>query len=309
MRARITQLTLAHLLLAVGALVMIYPLLYIVFASLNSQSDFVRSSGILPVPPQFTLKNYAVILHPKVFPLILTSVGVTMLRIAWFILTNGAVAILLGYVFARLRFRGKNFVFLVLLASMLVPGIVFQVPLFVMMARWPLAGGNDLLGQGGSGLLNSIFALLMPGMINVYFVFLLRQTFFSIPIDFEEAARIEGASFLQILRHVYWPMLKPTMAVVAITTTVANWNDYVWPLMVVSGNHDLWPTSMLFQRLMSGGLPTEVAQSIATSSAQTLSDIPLILTFGVVATIPMVIFFFFFQRGFMEGLQGGGLKG
>ena len=299
----------AHLLLAVGAVVMMYPLLYGLFASFNTQADYIRSSGVLPIPPQFSLDNYAVVFHPKVLALIGGSLGVTALRMVWYTLFNGLTAILLGYVFARLRFRGKETVFWVLLGSMLVPGVVFQIPLFVMLSRWPLVGGNDLFGQGGSGFINQLPALLLPGIISVYSVFLLRQTFYSIPIDYEEAARIEGANFAQILLFVYWPMLKPVMAVVAIGTIIGNWNDYIWPLMVISGNRELWPTALMIQRLMAGGLPSDVAHSLTTGTMTTITNTPLVLTFGVIATIPSVLFFFFFQRYFIEGMQGAGLKG
>lgn len=299
----------AHLLLAVGAVVMMYPLLYGLFASFNTQADYIRSSGALPIPPTISFDNYAVVFHPKVLALIGGSLGVTALRMVWYTLFNGLTAILLGYVFARLRFRGKETVFWVLLGSMLVPGVVFQIPLFVMLSRWPLVGGNDLFGQGGSGFINQLPALLLPGIISVYSVFLLRQTFYSIPIDYEEAARIEGANFVQILSFVYWPMLKPVMAVVAIGTIIGNWNDYIWPLMVVSGNRELWPTALMIQRLMAGGLPSDVAHSLVTGTMTTITNTPLVLTFGVIATIPSVLFFFFFQRYFIEGMQGAGLKG
>ncbi len=299
----------AHLLLAFGALIMMYPLLYGLFASFNTQADYIRSSGALPIPPHISFDNYAVVFHPKVLALLGGTVGITVLRMVWYTFFNGLTALLLGYVFARLRFRGKETVFWVLLSSMLVPGVVFQIPLFVMLSRWPLVGGNDLFGQGGSGLVGQLPALLLPGMLNVYTVFLLRQTYASIPVDFEEAARIEGANVPQILLHVYWPMLKPVMAVVAITTVIANWNDYIWPLIVVSGNRELWPTSVMIQRLMAGGLPPDVAHSIMTGTMTTITNTPLVLTFGLIATVPAVVFFFFFQRYFIEGMQGAGLKG
>jgi len=299
----------AHLLLAVGALIMVYPLLYGLFASFNTQADYIRSSGALPIPPRMSFDNYAVVFHPKVLALLGGTLAITVLRMVWYTFFNGLTALLLGYVFARLRFRGKETVFWILLSSMLVPGVVFQIPLFVMLSRWPLVGGNDLFGQGGSGLVNQLPALLLPGMLNVYTVFLLRQTYASIPVDFEEAARIEGANLAQILLHVYWPMLKPVMAVVAITTVIANWNDYIWPLIVVSGNRELWPTSVMIQRLMAGGLPPDVANSIMTGTMTTITNTPLVLTFGLIATIPAVLFFFFFQRYFIEGMQGAGLKG
>jgi multiple sugar transport system permease protein len=310
MKPAILKKLLAHILLGTGAAIMMYPLLYGVVASFNTAAEYIRAIGILPIPPALHLDNYAIVFHPKVLALLGGSLWVTFIRMAWYMFWNSAVAILCGYVFARLQFRGKEIVFWVLLGSMLVPGIVFQIPLYVMMARWPLVGGNDLLGQGGSGLINQLPAILLPGMINVYFIFLLRQSFYSIPIDYEEAARLDGANFFQVLYYVYRPMLMPVIAVMGINTVIANWNDYVWPMMVISGNRDLWPTALMFQRLMAGGIPSDVAKNLVVASiGANITNTPLILTFGVVATIPAVIIFFIFQRYFIEGMQGVGIKG
>ena len=301
---------LTHLVLAVGALIMMYPLFYVLIASFNTLEEYIRSVGFFPIPSILHLDNYEIVFHPKVLAMLGKSFWVTALRMVWYMFWNSAVAILAGYVFARLKFRGKDTVFWVFLGSMLVPNIVFQIPLYVMMARWPMVGGNNFLGQGGSGLINQLPAVMLPGMINVYFVFLLRQSFYSIPIDYEEAARLDGANFLQTLRYVYWPMILPVVAVMAINTIVANWNDYLWPLMVVSGNRDLWPTALMFQRLMAGGIPSDVASNLTlVATGLNITDTPLILTFGVVATLPAIIIFFIFQRYFIEGMQGVGLKG
>ena len=301
---------LTHVVLAVGALIMMYPLLYILIASFNTLEEYIRAVGFFPIPKTLHLDNYEIVFHPKVLAMLGKSFWVTALRMVWYMFWNSAVAILSGYVFARLKFRGKDAIFWIFLGSMLVPNIVFQIPLYVMMARWPMAGGNSLLGQGGSGLINQLPSVLLPGMINVYFVFLLRQSFYSIPIDYEEAARLDGANFLQILRFVYWPMILPVVAVMAINTIVANWNDYLWPLMVVSGNRDLWPTALMFQRLMAGGIPSDVASNLTlVATGSNITDTPLILTFGVVATLPAIIMFFIFQRYFIEGMQGVGIKG
>jgi multiple sugar transport system permease protein len=183
----------------------------------------------------------------------------------------------------------------------MVPSIVYYVPSFIMMARWPLAGGNNILGQGGTGFVNQWPSLLILGLLNVYYIFLMRQTFYSIPRDFEEAARVDGANTWQILVRVYLPMLAPSLAVLFIFQTIAIWNDYVWPLMSVGGNVDLWPTALGFQRLMLSG--TRLAGSPA------ISDFPWALTVAVIATLPLIVMFIFLQRYFVEGVQGFALKG
>ncbi len=294
-----------HILLVISSMVMMYPLLYGVLASFTTPAEYIRSIWI-PVPSSFNLKNYADLFSPRMTPLISRSVLVTVFRIVWYICVASVSSILLGYVFARLRFRGKEVVFIYLLCSMLVPGIVFQVPIYVMMARWPLVGGNDAMGVGGSGYLNQMPSLLLGGLISAYFIFLMRQSFYSIPPDYEEAARIDGANTFQVLFSVYLPMLVPVLMVIVIGMFVAVWNDYIWPLMAVGGNKDLWPVGLLFQRLMAGAVP--IVGQTTTSSGQ-ITNIPLLLTAGMVATIPPVLCFFLFQRYFIEGMQGVGIKG
>jgi multiple sugar transport system permease protein len=294
-----------HTLLLVGSLFMVYPLVYSLAASLTSLAEFIRSTWI-PVPLEWAFKNYREMFHPKMVPLITQSIGVTLLRTTWYIAMTSVTSVLCGYVFARLRFKGKEIAFLVLLSSMLVPAIVFQVPIFVMLARWPLAGGNNILGAGGSGFINQMPALLLGGWVSAYSIFLLRQTFYGIPSDYEEAARMDGASFLQTLRYIYLPMLTPVLMVIVISTFVANWNDYTWPLMSVGGNSKLFPVGLFFQRIMAAGLPVSTT---TVTTANTITNTPLLLTAGVIASVPPVLCFFIFQRYFIEGLQGVGIKG
>jgi multiple sugar transport system permease protein len=287
-------------------MVMMYPLVYGAVASFTTQAEYIRSTW-MPFPTSFNLVNYLDLFNPRMMPLISRSILVTLFRTAWYIVFTSITSILCGYIFARLRFRGKEAVFIFLLCSMLVPGIVFQVPIYVMMARAPLVGGNDITGMGGSGFINQMPSLLLGGLISAYFIFLMRQSFYSIPPDYEEAARIDGANTLQVLGNVYLPMLLPVLVVIIIGTFVANWNDYVWPLMVVGGDKNFWPVGLLFQRLMAGAVPI-LTQATTSSSAQ-LTNTPLLLTAGFVASIPPVLCFFVFQRYFIEGMQGVGIKG
>jgi multiple sugar transport system permease protein len=212
--------------------------------------------------------------------------------------------VLAGYVFARIKFRGREVAFTYLLSSLTIPGIVFFIPTYVMMARWPGVGGNDWRGQGGSGLVNTWGALLITGWVNAYYIFLLRQTFYSIPRAFEESARIDGAGTLQILWHVYLPMIKPTLAVVAIFQAVRIWNDYQWPLIVSGGNRDIWTISLGFQRMLLTG-----AQHKGYPQGSGIVDYTLSFAMAVVATVPMILLYLWLQDYFVEGVKGFSLKG
>lgn len=294
------QRLLLYLILIIGSFVMAYPLIYGVAASLSSIEDFAKASWF-PLPTSFYLDNYIVLLTKQ--SNIPWWVLNTLLRIAWYVLVPGVVAILCGYVFARLNFRGREVAFLLLLASMMAPGIVYYVPTYVMIARWPLAGGNDIWGQGGHGFINAWPAMLIPGLVNVYYIFLMRQTFFSIPKDFEEAARVDGASTPQVLGYVYLPMLKAAITVMIIFQFVAIWNDYLWPLVVAGGNDDIWPIALGFQRIMFSGASFKGARGGA------ITDYPFAFAMATLATLPTVLIFLFLQRYFVEGVQGFALKG
>ena len=287
--------------LIVGSLVMAYPLVYALAGSLCNIEDFYASPWF-PVPRHLYLENYTVMLTAD-FP-IFRWVWNTLLRIAWYIVVPGTAAILAGYVFARLSFRGREAAFYYLLSSMMLPGIVFWIPTYIMMARFPGAGGNNWLGQGGSGFINQWPALLIPGLVNVYYIFLFRQTFYSIPGDFEEAARIDGANTLQVMWHIYLPILKPTITVMVLFQFVANWNDYQWPLIVSSGNPKIWTVALGVQRVALSLAPYK-----GYPPGSAIIDYPASFAIATLVTVPLIIMFARLQSYFVEGVQGFAIKG
>ncbi|MCD6555130.1 MAG: carbohydrate ABC transporter permease [Anaerolineae bacterium] len=290
-----------YALLIVGSMIMAYPLLYAVLGSLCNIEDFL-ASPILPMPRHLYLENYTVMVTAS-FPIFLW-VKNTLVRIIWYITIPGIVAVLGGYVFARLRFRGREAIFTYLLSSMMLPGIVFWIPTYIMLARWPGAGGNNWLGQGGSGFVNQWPALLIPGLVNVYYIFLMRQTFYSIPEDFEEAARIDGANTMQIMWYVYLPMLKPTITVMVLFQAVSIWNDYQWPLIVSGGNPDIHTVALGVQRALLAG-----ASLKGWPPGTAITDYPFSFALATVASLPTILLFLWLQDYFVEGVQGFALKG
>ncbi len=289
---------LIHLLMIAGSIVMMYPLVFSLAVSFMTEREYSQVSWF-PLPSSLYLGNYALFFGAAADSMFTWIVN-TLIRIVWYIVVPGITSILCGYVFSRLRFRGRNTVFMIFLSSLLLPGIVYQIPLFIMMARWPLAGGNDIWGQGGSGFVNEWPILLLPGLVNVFYIFLFRQSFYAIPADYEDAARLDGASTRQVLWHVYLPLLKAPIAVMAIFQSVAIWNDYVWPWISVGGNPDVWPAALGFQQVMARAFQVPGMQ---------VADVPFLLTIATLASIPPVLIFLFLQRYFVQGLQGFGLKG
>ncbi|MDF1513182.1 MAG: carbohydrate ABC transporter permease [Anaerolineae bacterium] len=290
-----------YILLIVGSLIMAYPLVFAILGSLCNIEDFY-SSPILPIPRHLYLENYTIMITAD-FP-IFRWVFNTLIRIVWYITIPGLVAILGGYAFARLEFRGRDAVFSYLLSSMMLPGIVFWIPTYIMMARFPGAGGNNWLGQGGSGFINKWPSLLIPGLVSVYYIFLLRQAFYSIPEDFEEAARIDGANTLQVMWHVYLPMLKPTLTVMVLFQAVAQWNDYQWPLIVSTGNPDIHTLALGVQRALLSGAALK-----GWPPGTGITDYPFTFALATIASVPTILLFLWLQDYFVEGVQGFAIKG
>lgn len=289
-----------YIVLIFGSLLMAYPLVFCILGSLSTPQAYLKTVWI-PMPDPVVFTNYL-----QFFTLATeasTWILNTLIRIAWYIFIPAITSVLCGYVFAKLKFRGRDLVFTLLLSSMMVPGIVYFIPTYIMMARFPLAGGNNILGQGGSGFINQWPSLLLTGLVNVYYIFLMRQTYYSIPRDFEEAARVDGANTFQILVRVYLPMLVPSLTVLVIFQTIAIWNDYLWPLISVGGNSQLWTTALGFQRIVLTGAPI-IGGDLSVSLSKSWP-----FTVAIIATAPLIIMFLFLQRYFIEGVQGFSIKG
>jgi multiple sugar transport system permease protein len=306
MRRRLTFGRLAIYIVLIGSsLAMAFPMAFAIVGSLCDLPDFYARPWF-PVPKTLYLENYRVMLIPEFTTKIDVPrwVANTLVRIVWYVIITSTVAVMAGYVFAKLRFRGREAAFMYLLTSMMIPGIVYWIPTYIMLARFPGVGGNDMSGAGGHGLIDSWPALLLTGWVNVYYIFLLRQTFRSIPDDFEEAARVDGATTLRCLKDVYLPMLKPTLTVLVIFQFVALWNDYQWPLIVSSGNRDIWTVALGFQRMLLIG-----TEAKGYPPGTSIVDYPFAFAMAVVATVPLVLLFLRLQSYFVEGVQGFAIKG
>ncbi len=281
-----------HLFLIVTSLMMAYPLVFSFVASFTSPKDYNQSTWF-PLPTKIYLANWIDFLQEGDLWLWIFN---TMVRIVWYIVVPAAVAVLCGYVFSKLRFRGRNFIFFLLLASMMVPAIVYVLPTFIGLAHFPLVGGNDILGRGGSGFIDKWGALLLPGLVNAFYIFLMRQTYQTIPRDYEDAARIDGANTLQIIARIYLPLLRPALIVLVIFQFVAVWNDYLNPLVFAGGNQDIAPIALGAQRFM---LSQRLGQI----------DYPRMFAVATIVTLPIIVLFLVLQRYFVRGVAGFGIKG
>jgi multiple sugar transport system permease protein len=199
---------------------------------------------------------------------------------------------LCAYVFAKREFPGRNIIFMVFLATMMVPGQVTLIPNYIITKHIPLFGGNDIFGSGGHGWLDSYWGLIMPGTVSAFGIFLLRQYMMSIPDDLLQAARIDGAGEFRIFWSIVLPLCGPALAASAIFTFQAAWEDFLWPLIIISSpDHYTAPL----------GLALFVVKNETSWN--------LLFAGSVISTLPMVVIFAVFQRRFIKGIALSGLKG
>jgi multiple sugar transport system permease protein len=263
------------------------PFAWVVSLSFTPQTDAFGSVSLIPANP--TLENYSTaFIDADLDRSLLNSAVVGLVTVA----TNCIFAVLAGYAFAMLPFPGNRALFYTLISTAAIPISVTLIPLFLMARGIPLVGGNDILGQGGSGLLDTLAGVILPYIVMPMNIFLARQFFSSAPLELGEAARMDGASELRIFAGVYLPLAKPLVAVVAIFSFTGVWDDFLWPLVVTS-SQEVQTVQLALARFLGSG---------------NVQYGPL-MAGTVIATIPVLIVFLLNQRSFISGLSDGGVKG
>jgi multiple sugar transport system permease protein len=293
---------LAYGILIPGAILFVAPLAWLVSASFQPVGE------IFSWPPQWIPENPNLEGYKLFFGIVpegqlegrasRSAVGVER----WFInstIVAGSITVLqlffnslAAYVFAKRRFPGRDVIFLVFLATMMVPQNVTLIPNYIILKSIPLFGGNDIWGVGGHGMLDSYYGLILPNAVSAFGIFLLRQYMQTIPDELLDAARIDGASEFKIFWKVVLPLCRPALAAMFIFTFTYAWEDFLWPLIITS-NPDLYTAPL--------GLALFVTRN------RTSWD--MLMAGSVIATLPMVLVFMIFQRQFIRGISLSGLKG
>ncbi len=226
--------------------------------------------------------------------------GITLARVLWYITLALVVSLFGGYVFSRLTFPGKRGLFLLFLSGLMVPDILISLPTYVILARWPLAGGNNLIGQGGHGFIDQWPSLFILGAVDAFALFLIKQSYDALPIAYEEAAIVDGAGLPTVILRIYIPLLKPALTAVTVITFVRVWNDYFYPFLLVSGNPSLIPIALAIQRMI---------YSFATRGGVAMAPYPAIFAQTTLMCLPPILLYLGMQHYFVQGLNGIGLKG
>jgi multiple sugar transport system permease protein len=261
-------------LIALGGLYLL-PLLWMIATSLKTGPQAIGSPPTL-VPSPFVWENYPKALTQINFPLALrNSLVYALPAVVGTVVSCSVVA----YGFARIEWPGRDLLFLVLLATMMLPGQVTFIPLYVIYAKL--------------GWIGTFLPLVVPTFLgNPFFIFLLRQFFRAIPEELSSAARIDGATELQILRRIILPLSVPALITVALFTFIDKWGDFFGPIVYLN-NADLYPLSVAVQTFQSAHK----------------TDWPLSMAASVVISAPLVILYFLAQRKFIEGINLTGIKG
>jgi multiple sugar transport system permease protein len=203
---------------------------------------------------------------------------------------NLFLASLGGYSFARLRFPGRELLFLLVLGTLMIPDQLRLIPVFVMLTKWHLIGSENLVGVIPSGFVGYIL-ISMVSAVNLFFM---RQYFLTIPRDFEEAAKLDGAGYFKTFWRVMLPLAGPAIAALAILQFQGTWNDFFWPLILFGqGNEHLYTIQFGLAQL--------------TLTYQTLW--PQLMAGSIIAIIPILVIFLVFQRFFVAGVTAAGVKG
>ncbi|MCX6081006.1 MAG: carbohydrate ABC transporter permease [Chloroflexi bacterium] len=279
---------LLYTILIILATLMVLPLAWMIITSLRPDYSLGNVSSN-PFLANLNWNNYVVAWQRANFSeyTVNTAVYATVCTIAQVFF--GAMA---GYAFARLKFRGSDILFILVLITMMIPFQMLLVPLFVMLRHWPLSGGNDLFGAGGKGLIDSLPGLIMPNLVTPFGIFMMRQFTLSLPSELADAARIDGANEFQIFSKIMLPLTKPALVTLGIFAFQDAWNDFTWPLIVSTTAHS---------RTLQLGLQT--------FQDQTLTEWGPLMAGTVITVLPLLIIFVVGQRYFVEGIALTGTKG
>ncbi|WP_246484011.1 carbohydrate ABC transporter permease [Heyndrickxia vini] len=252
---------------------MVVPFLWMILTSLKTYAESIQVPPVI-IPKDFQWENYKEVfgLLPF-FKFMFNTIIITVLRTAGQLFLCSLAA----YAFARIEFLGRNILFMLALAVLMVPGQVFLLPQYMIMVKL--------------GWLNTLQAVIVPGIFSAFGTFLLRQFFMGLPKELEEAARLDGCNHFQIYWRIMLPLAKPGLIALGIFTTLWSWNELMWPMIVNSS-----PESMT----LSVGL--------SSLQGQFLTNYPILMAGSFLAILPMLILFMILQKQFIEGIAVTGGK-
>lgn len=265
----------------------VLPLVWTLATSFKPESE-VLSGAMEIIPRNPTFDNYLALFADGTFARYLVNSFVIAIGGT---ITNVFFGSLAGYALAKLRFPGRASVFATFLASMMVPAIVTMIPTFLVLRYFPLTGGNDILGQGGTGMINSYAAVLVPFAAGAFAVFFMKQFFESLPDEIGDAARIDGASEFRIFVSIYFPLSTAGAAVLAVLTFQAGWNSFLWPLIALN-NPEMYTVQV----------------GLASFINEYETKYGPLMAGTIIVSLPVLIVFVFAQKYIVQNFTGSAVK-
>ncbi|MGI8451757.1 MAG: carbohydrate ABC transporter permease [Streptosporangiaceae bacterium] len=270
-----------HMVLLPATLVLIFPFFWLVVTSLETPTEALHFPPVL-VPHVLRFANYADAFNSAPFGRFFVNSGVVAVLT---VLCNLVLCSLAGYAFARFRFLGRGALFVVIMATLMVPFQVTMIPQFII-TKW--LGVHVLAAVG----INHIGALILPNAATAFGIFFLRQFFRTLPLEYEESARVDGASRLTVLIKIVLPLAAPALATLAALTFLDSWNNFLWPLIAITSTNQMT-------------LPL----GLATFQGAHATDWTLLMAGNVMSLVPMLAIFFLAQRYFIRSVASTGLAG
>lgn len=266
---------LTYVLLTIGSILMILPFLLMVTLAL-SPSDKVLTYPPLLIPTELTSQNFKDVMEAgNFFRYFINSLLISVITTAGQMITCSMA----GYAFARLDFRYKNQIFLIFLATMMIPTQVNLVPLFSLMQKL--------------GWVNTYFALVVPGLFSAFGIFLMRQYFLTLPKELEDSGKIDGCTQWGIFWKIFFPLAVPSLAALGIFSFITTWNSFLWPLLV---------TNSETLRTLPVGL------AAFKSSFREITNWSLLMAGTLISVVPAILVFIAGQKYFISGITSGSVK-
>ncbi|MBK7819573.1 MAG: carbohydrate ABC transporter permease [Tessaracoccus sp.] len=263
-----------YLVLTVALLLVITPFVWMVLGAFKTSSE-LRQTPPTWWPNNPTLDNFAQLFSRLSFDVYFTNSTVVAVAVTT---ANLLFCSMVGYALVMLNFRGKKLIFSLIMGTLMIPGVVTFVPLFVLVANM--------------GLVNTLPGLILPFLVGPFGVFLMRQFISGLPKELVEAARIDGSGEIQIFLRIILPLLGPALATLGILTFLGSWNNFLWPLVVAQTN-DTYT------------LPVALA---LYSTGQNQTEYGLLMAGATVVVLPVLVVFLIFQRRFIQGIATTGIK-
>ena len=267
------SIILTYVALIIGAVIMIFPFIWMLLTAFKTNAEVMQIPPTI-LPANWNLDSFTKAMDLLPFGKLYLN---TILLIVGRVLCAVAFCSVSGYAFAKLNFKGKNVLFTLVIVQQMIPGQIFIIPQYQMIAKL--------------GVTNTLFALIFPGIVSAFGTFFLRQAYMGIPEEIGEAAYLDGCNRWQIFTKVMFPLTKASLAALSVFTAVFAYTDLMWP-MIVNTNINA----------------TTLSAGLSSLNGQFSTNYPVLMAVSLLAMLPMVVLYLIFQKQFIEGVAMTGGK-